>query len=88
MTLIGANLLSVTAVVFTNPDKSKKATIPVKKDQQSSATQLIVQIDPSELTTFGTTKTTLTITLTAGGKAVATALHFEYTGAPAKAGGD
>jgi hypothetical protein len=88
LTLVGTNLLSVTAVVFTNPDKSKKVTIPVKKDQPSSATQLIVQIDPSELTTFGTTKTTLTITLTAGAKAVVTPLHFEYTGAPSKAGGD
>jgi hypothetical protein len=48
-------------------------------------TRLLVQIDPSALTDFGTTQTTLNVTLAVGSKGIETDLHFDYTGTPAKA---
>jgi len=71
--------------VLTNSDKSKKVSLPLKQDALKSETRLLVQIDPANVTDFGTTQTTLNVTLAVGSKSIETDLHFDYTGTPTKA---
>jgi hypothetical protein len=72
-------------LVLTNSDKSKKVSLPLKQDALKSETRLLVQIDPANVTDFGTTQTTLNVTLAVGSKSIETDLHFDYTGTPTKA---
>jgi hypothetical protein len=86
LTIVGTNLSSVQAIVLTSAaDNSKKVSIPVVKGKSSSASQLVVQIDPAKLTVFGTTKTAITVAFMVGSDSVTTNLHFDYVGSLAKA---
>jgi hypothetical protein len=81
LTISGNHLATVDTVLFANPDGTKKAQITLKVDALKTDTKLLVPLDPSTLTDFGTTKTTLTLTLEVGTKTYETGQQFDFTGA-------
>lgn len=86
LTISGNHLAAVDTVVLATSDGSKKVQVPLKVDALKTDTKLLVPLDPSTLTDFGTTKTTLTITLAVGTRNYETGQQFDFTGA-AKASG-
>jgi hypothetical protein len=78
LTISGNRLNAVDTVVLTNSDKSKTAKVPVKQDALKADTRLLVPL--STMADFGTTKTTLSLTLAVGNQTYDTGQTFDFTG--------
>jgi hypothetical protein len=85
LTITGYHLGNVDTVVFTDSANSKNtASIPLTLDALKKDTQLLVTLDPSKLTAFGTKQITLNVTFLIDKKASGpkTPVSLLFTGPP------